>query len=165
MHKSFAVFAAGLITISASVAMAATPYVNLSSGDNQVAMAPMQPVPVTLSGGPAAGFTVSGSKLTFTEAGDYFVYAAAQIGGSMAGSVYLWPRVNGKDVDDSNSVQNIPSPQFTAVLVSAGEMSFKAGDVLEFMYAASAPGLGLIATKPSGMPAVPAILLTTYKLP
>ena len=92
-----------------------------------------------MSGGPAAGFTISGSKLTFTAAGDYFVYAAAQIGGPVAGNVYLWLRLNGKDVDDSNSIQNVSSPQFTAVLVSAGEMSFKAGDVLEFMYAASAP--------------------------
>jgi hypothetical protein len=74
MHKSFATFAAILITISASCAMAATPYVNLSSDDNQVAKTPMQPVPVTLSGGPATGFTVSGSKITFAEAGDYFVY-------------------------------------------------------------------------------------------
>ncbi len=165
MHKSLAVFAAGLITISASAAMAATPFINLASDDNQVAKVPMQPVSVMLGGGPAAGFTVSGSKLTFAEAGDYFIYAAAQIGGIVAGSVYLWPRLNGKDVDDSNSIQNVPSPQFTAVLVSAGEMSFKAGDVLEFMYAASAPGLGLIATKPPGMPTVPAILFTAYKLP
>jgi len=163
MHKIIATLAAGLITLAGSTAMAAT-FINLSSDDSQVAKAAGQPVAVTMGGMAAPGFTISGSKLTFTAAGDYFVYAAAQIGGSAPGAVYLWPRVNGKDVDDSNSIQYVTSPQFTAVLVSAGEMSFKAGDVLEFMYAASAPGLGLVASKPPGMPTVPSILLTAYKL-
>jgi hypothetical protein len=43
-------------------------------------------------------------------------------------------------------------------------MTFKAGDVLEFMYAASTPGLGLIVAKPRGMPTVPSILFSAYKL-
>jgi hypothetical protein len=110
------------------------------------------------------GFSVSGSKVTIKEAGDYFVIAAAQVGGSAVGDVYLWTRVNGKDVPDSNSIQAIPSPKFTAVLVSQGEMTFKAGDVLEIMFAASAPGLGLIATKPPGIPTVPSMIFTAYKL-
>ena len=74
-----------------------------------------------------------------------------------------WVRVNGKDVPDSNSIQNIPSKDFTTVLVSQGEMTFKPNDVLEIMYAASAPGLGLIATKPAGMPAVPSMIFTVFK--
>jgi hypothetical protein len=164
MHKGLATLAVGLVTVLSSATIAAPTFINLSSDDQLVAKAANQPIAVTLSGMATPGFRVAGSKLTFTAAGDYFVYAAAQIGGSTAGAVYLWPRVNGKDVDDSNSIQYVTSPQFTAVLVSAGEMSFKAGDVLEFMYAASAPGLGLVASKPPGMPTVPSILLTAYKL-
>jgi hypothetical protein len=40
----------------------------------------------------------------------------------------------------------------------------KAGDVVEVVYAASAPGLGLIASKPSGEPVVPSIIFTAYKI-
>jgi len=161
MFKAIAGIAAGLLALSGS-AMAAA-FINLASSDQQVATAANKPVAVTMSGA-GAGFAVSGSKVTIAAAGDYFVFAAAQVGGSAAGNVYFWPRVNGKDVPDSNSVQNIPSAQFTTVLVSGGEMTFNAGDVLEFMYAASAPGLGLVASKPAGMPAVPSILFTAYKI-
>src|SRR5271170_1409278 len=84
---------------------------------------------ITMSGDATPGFTFSGSKVTIKAAGDYFVIAAAQVGGSATGNVYLWTRLNGKDVPDSNSIQYISSPQFTSVLVSQGEMTFKAGDV------------------------------------
>jgi len=43
-------------------------------------------------------------------------------------------------------------------------MTCKAGDVLELMYAASAPGLGLIVAKPPGSPTVPSMIFTAYKL-
>jgi len=88
--------------------MAAT-FTNLSSDDQQVATAANTPVAITMSGAPTPGFSVSGSKVTTTAAGDYFVIAAAQVGGSATGNVYLWPRVNGKDVADSNSIQYISS--------------------------------------------------------
>jgi hypothetical protein len=112
---------------------------------------------------PAAGFKLEGSKLTILKGGDYFVIAAAQVGGTATGNIWLWVRINGKDVPDSNSIQNIPSAAFTTVLVSQGEMTFKAGDVLEIMYQTSAPGLGLIATKPANMPAVPSMIFTVFK--
>lgn len=163
MRKSIGGLAAGLITLCCSTAMAAT-FTNLSSDDEQVAAAANKPVAVTMSGDATPGFSVAGSKVTFTGAGDYFVIAAAQVGGSTTGNVYLWTRVNGKDVPDSNSIQYISSPKFTAVLVSQGEMTFKAGDVLEVMYSASAPGLGLIVAKPPGIPTVPSMIFTAYKL-
>jgi hypothetical protein len=162
MHKLTAILAAGLITLFYSTAMAAT-YSALSSGDTQVAKAANTPYAVTMSGDATTGFKVDGSKVTILKAGDYFVIGAAQVGGSTTGNIYLWVRQNGKDVPDSNSIQNIPAPAFTTVLVSQGEMTFKAGDVLEFVYAASAPGLGLIATKPEGMPAVPSMIFSIFK--
>jgi len=163
MPKFTAGVAAGFIALCCSTAMAAT-FTNLSSDDQQVAAAANKPAAVTMGGDPTPGFSVAGSKVTIKAAGDYFVIAAAQVGGSTTGNVYLWTRVNGKDVPDSNSIQYIPSKQFTAVLVSQGEMTFKAGDVLEVMYSASAPGLGLIATKPPGIPTVPSMIFTAYKL-
>jgi hypothetical protein len=165
MRKLLATAAAGLVTFAVSAAFAATPFINLVSDDNQVAKAANMPVALKMSGDPTGGFKVDGSKITIGAAGDYFVEIAAQVGGPAAGNVYLWPRLNGKDIDDSNSIQYVSSPQFTAVLVSQGEMTFKAGDVLEFMIAGSAPGLGAIASKPTGSPTVPSFLLTIYKLP
>jgi hypothetical protein len=43
-------------------------------------------------------------------------------------------------------------------------MSLKAGAVLEVIYAASEPGLGLVVFKPEGEPVVPSIIFTAYKL-
>ncbi len=164
MRKVLAAAVASLTLFSASAAMSAT-FVNLFSDANQVAAAANTGVALKMSGDATAGFKVDGSKITIGAAGDYFVEIAAQVGGPVPGSVYLWPRLNGKDIEDSNSIQYIPSKEFTAVLVSQGEMTFKAGDVLEFMIAGSAPGLGAVAFKPTGSPTVPSFLLTIYKLP
>ena len=43
-------------------------------------------------------------------------------------------------------------------------MTFKAGDTFEIMYSASAAGLGLIVSKPPGIPTVPSMIFTAYKL-
>lgn len=162
MRKLTAIVAAGLIALCSAGAMAAS-YSGLISSDNQVAGAANTPYAIKMTGDATPGFKVDGSKVTIQKPGDYFVIAAAQVGGSVPGNIWLWVRVNGKDVPDSNSIQNIPSKDFTTVLVSQGEMTFKPNDVLEIMYAASAPGLGLIATKPAGMPAVPSMIFTVFK--
>ncbi len=162
MRKVTAIIAAGLFSLYSAGAMAAT-FIAPISSDTQVSAAANTPYAVTMKSDPAAGFKLEGSKLTILKGGDYFVVAAAQLGGTAAGNIWLWVRVNGKDVPDSNSVQNIPSAAFTTVLVSQGEMTFKAGDVLEIMYQSSAPGLGLVATKPANIPAVPSIIFTVFK--
>ena len=41
------------------------------------------------------------------ENGAFFVMAAAQVGGKTKGLVRMWMRVNGKDVDNSNTEQMI----------------------------------------------------------
>lgn len=165
MRKTLSILAAGLIALSASVAMAAT-YSSLTSMDTQVVKAVGTGVPVVMTGDSSKAFKIDGAKLTTLRDGDYYFNAAAQVGGAAAevGDVYLWLRLNGKDVPDSNSVQTIPSPKFTAVLVSQGGMTLKKGDILEFVIGATAPGLGIIATKPAGMPAVPSIIFSIFEL-
>ncbi len=163
MRKITAIIAAGLFSLYAAGAMAAT-YIGPISSDSQVAAAPNTAYAVTMKSDPASGYKLEGSKLTVLKGGDYLVVAAAQVGGSTAGNIWLWVRLNGKDVPDSNSIQNIPSKDFTTVLVSQGIMTLKAGDVVEIMYQASVPGLGLIATKPANMPAVPSIIFTVSKM-
>jgi hypothetical protein len=61
-------------------------------------------------------------------------------------------------------VQTIESQDFTGVLVAPQVRSLKAGDVVEVIYAASNPGLGLVVFKPEGEPVVPSIIFTAYKV-
>ena len=163
MRKVTTILASGLIALACSTAMAATMSA-LTSMDNQVAKAANTPAPIVLTGDSSTAFKVEGSKVTVLRAGDFYLSAAAQVGGSTVGDVYLWMRVNGADVPDSNSIQTIPSPKFTAVLVSQTGMALKKGDVVEFVYAATAPGLGLVASKPAGMPGVPSIIFSIFEL-
>ena len=163
MRKMMMTLAAVLVALSCSRAMAAA-YSALVSDDTQVAKAANTPYAIAMTGDNSASFKIEGSKLTILRDGDYFVTMAAQVGGSTSGDIYLWIRVNGKDVPDSNSIQTIPSPSFTTVLVSQGGMTFKAGDVVEFIYAATKPGLGVIATRPKNMPVVPAVIFTVFEL-
>ena len=157
------VTAAGLFALTCSAVIAATMSA-LSSMDTQTAKVAKTPYAVMFTGDTTAAIKIEGTKITVLRAGDYYLNAAAQIGGNGTGDVYLWLRVNGKDVEDSNSVQTVSSPTFTAVLVAQTGITFKKGDVLEIMYAATAPGLGLIASKPAGMPGVLAIIMSLFEM-
>ena len=163
MPKLVAALTAVLIGLFCSTVMAAT-YSALNSMDTQVAKAKDTPYTITMTADSAAGLKVDGSKITILRDGDFYMSAAAQVGGSTTGDVYLWLRVNGKDVPDSNSVQTVSGPKFTAVLVSQTGISLKKGDVFELVYAATAPGLGIVATKPAHMPGVPSIIVSLFEL-
>ena len=68
------------------------------------------------------------------------------------GLVRIWMRVNGKDVDNSNTEQIITDPSFTAVLVSQGVAELKRGVKVTVVYSGSEPGVGWIVKKPAGEP-------------
>ncbi len=165
MRQLLPAITAAMICFGAYSAQSAE-YSALASMDTQVAKKAMEAYLITMSGEVTAGYNINGSKLTIKRAGDYVVTGAAQVGGvnGVTGDIYLWVRVNGKDVPDSNSIQTIPSAGFTAVLVATTEMTFKDGDVLEFVYASTKPGLGLIASHPKGVPGVPSIIFSIFEL-
>jgi hypothetical protein len=79
------------------------------------------------------------------------------------GTVRLWIRQNGKDVDNSNTEQAI-NGGFTAVLVSQGIMECKAGDKVELLQSATGPGLGMVASTPQGEPVVPSMILSIIEV-
>jgi hypothetical protein len=54
-------------------------------------------------------------------------------------------RINGKDVDNSNTEQFIGDPSFTTVLVCQGVMELKKGDRVEVVYSG---GSGLSSRNP-----------------
>lgn len=151
-----------LASASSSFAVMAS-FLQASSTEEQLAK-DTTPKVVTMKSDAGGGLTNKNGVVSIRTDGAYFFMAAAQVGGKVAGSVRLWPRVNGKDVVNSNTEQAIPDASFTAVLVSQGVQMFKEGDTVEVVYSGSAPGLGLIVKKPEGEPVVPSIILSVFKV-
>jgi hypothetical protein len=112
------------------------------------------------------GISQKNGVVDIAATGNYFIVAAIQVGGNATatGKVRLWLRVNGKDVDNSNCEQSVPTPGFTTVMVSQGVNALKKGDKVEAMYSGSAPGLGIVFSHPDGEPAVPSIIFSLFKL-
>jgi len=155
-----------MLLASASVALAAPVYLQASSTDDQFAT-DTKPKLITMNSEDAAkGITNKAGVVTVPEDGVYFVVAAGQIGTKSAvkGTVRLWLRQNGKDVDNSNCEQAILDPAFTTVLVSQGIGEFKKGDTVQAVFSGSAPGLGIIVRKPAGEAVVPSIIFSIYKI-
>ena len=98
------------------------------------------------------------------ESGAFFFIAAAQVGGKAKGLVRMWMRINGKDVDNSNTEQLIPDPSFTAVLVCQGVAEMKRGDRIEVVFSSTDPGVGLVVKKPAGEPVVPSLILSGWRI-
>jgi len=146
----------------------AKPYAQLSSTETQPAGA--SPKAVTLNSTDSAkGIANTNGVVKLPEAGTYFVIAAGQVGSTNPegkGSVRLWMRQNGKDVDNSNTIQAIQPGGFTAVLVCQGVVEAKADDKIELMISAnqSDQGLGLIVKKPAGEPVIPSMIFTAFKV-
>ncbi len=161
----------GIIALIAAVLTVAPAwagaYAQLSSTDSQ--LGDTTPKTITLNSDDALkGISNNKGAITFKEAGVYFVMAAAQVGsenGKGSGTVRLWMKQNGKDVDNSNTEQTIDGT-FTAVLVCQGVAEVKAGDKIELAFSVSKGGesLGLIATKPKGEPVVPSLIFSAFKV-
>lgn len=163
MRKLMAIVTAGMIALAGSTAMAAS-MAALTSMETQVTKQANEAFPIKMTGEATGSFKIEGSKLTILRDGFFNISAAAQVGGNATGEIYMWMRVNGKDVPDSNSQQTIPVAKFTAVLVAQTGMELKKNDVVEFVISATAPGLGIVAYKPANMPAVPSIIFSIFEL-
>jgi len=73
-------------------------------------------------------------------------------------------RVNGKDVDNSNTEQFIADASSTTVLVCQGVAELKRGDKIEVVYSGSESGVGLVVKKPAGEPVVPSIIFSGWRI-
>ena len=151
-----------LASASSSFAELAS-FLQASNNEEQLAK-DTKPNVVTMKTDAGGGLNNRNGAVTVRADGAFFMMAAAQVGGKVAGSVRLWIRVNGKDVANSNTEQIIPDASFTAVLVSQGVLMLKDGDTVEVVYSGSAPGLGLIVKKPEGEPVVPSIIFSAFKV-
>lgn len=156
-------FVCGLLFASVDRSIAGT-FLQSSSTEEQLATDTSPKVITMNSTDASSGITNKNGVVTVTADGSYFVLAAAQVGGKSKGFVRMWMRINGKDVDNSNTEQLISEPGFTTVLVCQGVVELKKGDKVEMAYSGSAPGLGLVIHKPNGEPLVTSMIFSAFKI-
>jgi len=142
----------------------ATSWIQASSTDEQVASDPKPKVVTMNSTDGAKNIKMDKGVVTVNEKGSYFLMAAAQVGGKTKGLVRMWMRVNGKDVDNSNTEQFIADASSTTVLVCQGVAELKRGDKIEVVYSGSESGVGLVVKKPAGEPVVPSIIFSGWRI-
>ena len=140
--------------------VAGNAYAQLSTGKTQISA---EPKAITLESTDAASeIDNSDGTITIKQSGVYFLIAAGQVGGTGNGTVQLWLRQNGADVDNSNAEQTVTNGS-TSVLVSQGVMTLQAGDKLQLMQCAKGD-VGMIASTPSGEPAIPSMILSIVRV-
>jgi len=139
-------------------------FIQASSTDEQLAADPKPKVVTMNSTDAAKNIKHEKGVITVNESGAYFLIAAAQVGGKAKGLVRMWMRVNGKDVDNSNTEQIVTDPAFTAVLVCQGVAELKRGDKVTVVFSGSEPGVGLVVKKPQGEPVVPSMIFSGWKI-
>jgi hypothetical protein len=142
----------------------ATSYLQASSTEEQLA-SDTKPKVVTMNSTDASkNIKQEKGVIRVNETGAFFVMAAAQVGGKAKGLVRMWMRLNGKDIDNSNTEQFISDPSFTAVLVCQGVAEMKRGDRIEVVFSGSEPGIGLVVKKPTGEPVVPSVIFSGWRI-
>src|SRR4249920_751644 len=164
MKASFRmIFASAMLLASVGVA-SATSYIQASSSDEQLAT-DTKPKVVTMNSVDAKkNITLDKTVIRVNESGAFFFVAAAQVGGKGKGLVRMWMRINGKDVDNSNTEQIITDPEFTAVLVCQGVAELKRGDKVTVVFSGSEAGVGLVVKKPAGEPVVPSVIFSGWRI-
>jgi hypothetical protein len=160
-----AILVSAAMLASPGGAFAAGGYIQASSEEDQIAK-DTKPAKVTMASTDAAkGIKNDKGTIILNETGTYFTIVGVQVGSrGGTGLVRLWFQTNGKDVDNSNCEQMVPTPEFTTVMISQGVGEFKKGDKVNAMYSGSAPGIGLVYKKPTGEPAVPSVIFSAWKI-
>jgi hypothetical protein len=137
-------------------------YAQLCSLKTQDAAAMGKPIALEQTDA-AAGVENAAGAVTIKDNGVYLVVAAGQVGGNGRGTVKLWMRQNGTDVGNSNTEQTVVGGS-TSVIVCQGVMELKAGDKLQLVQSAKGSGVGMVASKPDGEPAIPSVIFSLVKI-
>jgi hypothetical protein len=161
-----ATFGAVMLAGSASGALAAGGYIQASSEEDQIVKEANKPQLVTMASTDAAkGIKNNKGVVILDQSGTYFTIVGVQVGSrGGTGLVRLWFQTNGKDVDNSNCEQMVPTTEFTTVMISQGVGEYKKGDKVNAMISGSVPGIGLVYKKPAGEPAVPSVIFSAWKI-
>jgi hypothetical protein len=147
-------------------AYAAGGYIQASSEADQIVKEANKPQLVTMNSTDAAkGLKNANGVVTLDSTGTYFTIVGVQVGSrGGTGLVRLWFQTNGKDADNSNCEQQVPTADFTTVMISQGVGEYKKGDKINAMISGSATGIGLVYKKPAGEPAVPSVIFSAWKI-
>jgi hypothetical protein len=161
-----AMFGSALLVASASGALAAGGYIQASSEQDQIVKEVNKPQLVTMNSTDAAkGLKNANGVVTLDQTGTYFTIVGVQVGSrGGTGLVRLWFQTNGKDADNSNCEQLVPTPEFTTVMISQGVGEYKKGDKVNAMISGSGEKIGLVYKKPAGEPAVPSVIFSAWKI-
>ena len=160
-----AMFVSAMFLAAPSGAFAAGGYVQASSEEDQIAKDTKPTEIVMASTDASKGIKNDKGTIILNETGTYFTIVGVQVGSrGGTGLVRLFFKTNGKDVDNSNCEQMVPTADFTTVMISQGVGEFKKGDKVEAWMSGSAPGIGLVYKKPAGEPAVPSVIFSAWKI-
>ncbi|CAF4176257.1 unnamed protein product, partial [Adineta steineri] len=111
--------------------------------------------------------TKHNGNIEYNEEGIYFIIACAQVGSGIdsdaSGDVHLWMKLNDKDMPNSNTIQTIRSGS-TSVLISQTIIKLKSNDKVQIAFSSTNKKLGVIASQPKNEPAVPSIIVSTFRL-
>jgi hypothetical protein len=152
--------------LAPGVALAAGGYIQASSEEDQIVKEANKPQLVTMKSTDAAkGLKNTNGVVILDQSGTYFTIVGVQVGSrGGTGLVRLWFQTNGKDVDNSNCEQQVPTADYTTVMISQGVGEYKKGDKVNAMISGSAAGIGLVYKKPAGEPAVPSVIFSAWKI-
>lgn len=115
------------------------------------------------------------SRIVASASGLYNFQFSVQLssGSSSAKKIWIWPRVNGTDVPNSNSEVTVSANNAAEVVGWNWALSLNANDYFEIMYAvddtnvqivATAATTGAVGTATFARPAVPSIILTVTQV-
>jgi hypothetical protein len=159
-----AIFMSAMLLASAGGA-SATSYLQASSTEEQMAEAGVKPKVITMNSTDASkNIKQEKGVVRVNETGAFFVMAAVQVGTKAKGTIRVWMRQNGKDIDNSNTEQFLGDPNSTTVLVCQGVAEAKRGDKFEVVFSGSDPSVGVVIKKPMGEPVVPSIIFSAWRI-
>jgi hypothetical protein len=164
MKSVFSAFLVSAMLLAPVGGASASSWIQASSTEEQLATDTKPKVVTMNSTDGAKNIKMDKGVVTVNESGSFFLIAAAQVGGKGKGLVRMWMKINGKDVDNSNTEQLISDPEFTAVLVCQGVAELKRGDKVTVVFSGSAAGVGLVVKKPAGEPVVPSIIVSGWRI-
>src|SRR4051812_23316374 len=139
-----AIFTSAMLVALAGTA-SATSYLQSSSTEEQMAAEGVKPKVITMNSTDASkNIKQEKGVVRVNENGAFFLMAAVQVGTKAKGSIRVWMRQNGKDIDNSNTEYFLPDPTATVVLVCQGIAESKRGDRFEVVFSGSDPSVGVV---------------------
>lgn len=109
------------------------------------------------------------SQITFAHAGTYNIQFSAQLhnigGGGSGNTVNIWFKLNGSDIDDSDTKVTVPSNNPYVVAAWNFIVSVAAGDYVEMAWLTDNANIILeYETSTASHPAIPSVILTAQQI-